>query len=230
MKREKKKTGRLKKVLFSILIVILTVAGLALIFNEQIKSFVVNHISTTALDKPIQKKHPKKGNFNYESVKPIDTKDVAKAAATNTEGSIGKIAIPEVGIHLPIFYGLAQNNLMRGAGTMKPNEQMGEIGNYALAGHHMEDNNILFGPLENIGVGAKIYVTDGKKVYTYKVTRKVTVNESQVQWIDDVPGKKLITLVTCSSGQEGVKTRIIVRGELADVQDANKSTLKVFEK
>ena len=204
--------------------------GLALIFNEQIKSFVVNHISTTALNKPISSSKPKKGQFNYDAVRPVDTKDVAKAATSNAAGSIGKIAIPDVGIHLPVFYGLAQNNLMRGAGTMKQNETMGEEGNYCLAGHHMEDNNILFGPLANIGVGAKVYLTDGKNVYTYKVTLKKIVNEDQVQWLNDVPGQKLLTLVTCSSGTPGVKTRIIVRGELQQVQPANKSTLKVFDK
>ena len=119
---------------------------------------------------------------------------------------------------------------MRGAGTMKQNETMGEEGNYCLAGHHMEDNNILFGPLANIGVGAKVYLTDGKNVYTYKVILKKIVNEDQVQWLNDVPGQKLLTLVTCSSGTPGVKTRIIVRGELQQVQPANKSTLKVFDK
>lgn len=225
-----KKHGKVRKTLVSILVVLLVLCGLALIFNEQIKSFVVNHISTTALNKPISSSKPKKGQFDYGAVRPVDTKDVAKAATSNAAGLIGKIAIPDVGIHLPVFYGLAQSNLMRGAGTMKQNETMGEEGNYCLAGHHMEDNNILFGPLANIGVGAKVYLTDGKNVYTYKVTLKKIVNEDQVQWLNDVPGQKLLTLVTCSSGTPGVKTRIIVRGELQQVQPANKSTLKVFDK
>lgn len=225
-----KKPGKIRKILVSILVVLLVLCGLALIFNEQIKSFVVNRISTTALNKPISSSKPKKGQFDYDAVRPVDTKDVAKAATSNAAGSIGKIAIPDVDIHLPIFYGLAQTNLMRGAGTMKQNETMGEEGNYCLAGHHMEDNNILFGPLANIDMGAKVYLTDGKNVYTYKVTLKKIVNEDQVQWLNDVPGQKLLTLVTCSSGTPGVKTRIIVRGELQQVQPANKSTLKVFDK
>ena len=108
-------------------------------------------------------------------------------------------------------------------------KRWGEEGNYCLAGHHMEDNSILFGPLANIGVGAKVYLTDGKNVYTYKVTLKKVVNEDQVQWLNDVPGQKLLTLGNpAPSGTPGVKTRIIVRGELQQVQSANKSTLKVF--
>lgn len=225
-----KKTGKVKKIILGIVITLLVISGLVLIFNEQIKSFIVNRISTTAMEKPIRENNNQKGDFDYDKVKAIDTKDVAKAATTSPADSIGKISIPDVGIKLPIFSGLAQNNLMRGAGTMKPDEQMGEVGNYALAGHHMEDNDILFGPLEKIELGDKVYVTNGEKVFTYKVTKKVTVNESQIQWINNIPNQKLITLVTCSSGQEGVKTRIIVRGELVQIQDANPKTMKIFSK
>ena len=52
--RRKKSSGKGKKILISILVGLLVVCGLALIFNEQIKSFVVNHISTTALNQPIR--------------------------------------------------------------------------------------------------------------------------------------------------------------------------------
>ena len=225
----KKKAKHLKNFFVGLLVVILTVAGLTLIFNEQIKTFIVNRMTTTALNQPIKKQQgTKKGNFDYDSVKAVDTKDVVNAATSDASDSIGKIAIPKVGIRLPIFYGLSQNNLMRGAGTMKQDEQMGETGNYALAGHHMENEKILFGPLENIQKGDKIYVTNGQNVYTYKVTQKVIVNQTQVQWLDNVPNQKLITLVTCSSGQEGVQTRIIVRGELVATQNATKKSLKVF--
>ena len=87
-----KKHGKVRKIFVSILVVLLVLCGLALIFNEQIKSFVVNHISTTALNKPISSSKPKKGQFNYDAVRPVDTKDVAKAATSNAAGSIGKIA------------------------------------------------------------------------------------------------------------------------------------------
>lgn len=228
--RRKKSNGKGKKVFVSILVGLLVVCGLALIFNEQIKSFVVNHISTTALNQPISDSKGKKGQFDYDAVRPANTKDVAKAATSNDTGSIGKIAIPSVGIHLPIFYGLAQNNLMRGAGTMKPNETMGEEGNYCLAGHHMEDNSILFGPLAKIQEGAKVYLTDGKNVYLYHVALKRVVDADQVQWLNDIPGQKLLTLITCSSGTPGVKTRIVVQGYLEQVQKADKQSMKVFSK
>ena len=35
---------------------------------------------------------------------------------------------------------------------MRPDQKMGE-GNYPLAGHHLKQKNLLFGPLENIKTG-----------------------------------------------------------------------------
>lgn len=221
----RRKMKKLLPILRWVLVVVLLVVGLALIFNEQIKSYVVHNMSQSAISQPVSKKKTK-GNFDFQSVKAVDIKGVANATQDNT-GAIGKIAIPSIGLKLPIFYGLDNNNLMRGAGTMKSNQTMGGENNYAIAGHHMEDPNILFGPLSKVKVGKDIYLTDEKNVYVYKVTRKVVVDEHEVKWVDDVPGKKLVTLVTCASGTEGEVNRVIVQGELTKVQKytANKDSI-----
>ena len=216
-----------KRILIYILMVILTVAGLALIFNEQIKTFTIDHMQENALNQPI-KKHPKIGQFDDAKVGEVTTKDVAKAATTNASDSIGKIAIPAIGLKLPIFYGMATNNMLRGACTMHPNEQMGMQGNYCLAGHHMENNRILFGPLQNASKGDLIYLTDGKKIYTYQIQEKVVVSEYQVNWIANINDGNYLTLVTCASGHPGETRRIIIRGNLTGIQDVNKQNTKVF--
>nr|7CFJ_A Chain A, Class A sortase [Lacticaseibacillus rhamnosus]7CFJ_B Chain B, Class A sortase [Lacticaseibacillus rhamnosus] len=149
------------------------------------------------------------------------------AALTRNLHPIGKIAITSVHLKLPILKGLSNDNLSAGAGTMKADQKMGE-GNYALAGHYMTNQGILFSPLKNVQTGDTVAITNMKKVYTYKVTTKQIVNETQVQWIDDVAGKKLITLVTCASPTEGEVDRIIVQGELQSVKKANQKNLKIF--
>lgn len=222
-----KLSDKAKKILTHVLMLILTIVGLALVFNEQIKSFIVNHMQENALEQPI-KKHPKSGDFNTTNVKAISPEDILKASMKKNAGSIGKIAIPKVGLKLPIFYGMAQNNMVRGACTMRSNEEMGMQGNYTLAGHHMMDNEILFGPLQNVQDNDLIYLTDGQKVYTYQVQQKKVVSEYQTYWIKDVSDKHLITLITCASGHEGETCRIIVRGILTSVQDLNKENAKVF--
>lgn len=67
-----------------------------------------------------------------------------------------------------------------------------------------------------------------KKVYVYTTTLKTVVNKSEVQYIYDEPGKKMITLVTCASGEDGEVDRTIIQGELAEVLDATKENLKYF--
>lgn len=221
----------MKKFIRYTLIVILLVVGLAMIFNRQIKNSVVRYMTNTAVETKIDttKNNDKKANFNFKKITAVDNTLVAKAATSSKSDAIGKIAMPSVGLKLPIFYGMNNEDLVRGAGTMKEGQKMGEEGNYALAGHHMSDPNLLFGPLANAKVGDKIYLTDGSKVYTYTTTVKTTVNKSEVQYIYDVSGEKLLTLVTCASGEANEVDRTIIQAKLSKVTNATDKTLKVFE-
>jgi len=225
------KTSRTKRWFIRIALFLGVVLGLALVFNEQIKIFVIQQLSTRTaqqLDASDVKRNAKrKASFDFKAVKALDVSTVAHAAVTNNPNAIGQIAIPAVGMHLPILKGLANDNLAQGAGTMKPDQQMGQ-GNYALAGHYMTNQGVLFSPLKGIKNGDFIYLTDKSKVYTYQVSQKKVVYEDQVQWIDDVPGKQLLTLVTCASPTEGETDRIIVRAALTKVAQATAKTLSVF--
>lgn len=220
----------MKKFLKYCLIVVLLVVGLALIFNQQIKNALVSHMTTSAVSTTVVKpqQNSKKANFDFKKIKAVDSQMVVSAATSAKNAAIGKIAMPSVGLKLPIFEGLNNEDLVRGAGTMKQGEQMGAEGNYALAGHQMKDAKLLFGPLADARLGDKIYVTDEKKVYVYTTTLKTVVNKSEVQYIYDEPGKKMITLVTCASGEDGEVDRTIIQGELAEVLDATKENLKYF--
>lgn len=92
----------------------------------------------------------------------------------------------------------------------------------------MTNRGILFSPLGQAAVGQKVYLTDMKRVYTYKITTKTTVNEHEVQWVDDVAGKKLVTLITCASPTEGEVDRIVVQATLEASAAATKTNLAVF--
>ncbi|MCX2454930.1 class A sortase [Lacticaseibacillus nasuensis] len=205
--------------------------GLALVFNEPIKLWVVDLLGNRAsqhLDADTIKQNEKvKGSFDFDAVNALDLTTVGKAAGANLK-PIGMIAVPSVKMKLPIFKGLANSNLSAGAGTMKPDQKMGE-GNYALAGHYMTNKGILFSPLKGVTRGDNVYITDLTKVYTYKVTSKAVIYESHVEVIDDVPGKKLITLITCASATEGETNRIFIRGALTSAKPITAQTEKLFK-
>ncbi|WP_127849038.1 class A sortase [Lacticaseibacillus hulanensis] len=234
-KERKKKNGKVW--LWRVLLILLLIVSLGLIFNEQIKLFVVDHMSQNSLNTAQQltaddvannKKNVKKANYTFKSVESLDLSVVSKAALNRNLKPIGLMAVPSVNVHLPILAGIANTNLVVGAGTMKPDQVMGKR-NYALAGHHIPHTKVLFTPLENAKLGEKIYLTDMKQIYTYTISLDKVVDKSQVQYINDVPGKTMVTLITCASQMEGQPERRVIQGDLTSTKKANKKQLtKIF--
>ncbi|WP_412988835.1 class A sortase [Pediococcus siamensis] len=206
-----KKHRTLRRWLSTIAIFLLLLVSLALIFNEQIKSYLVDSYKPRITQQTITKNKKKKASYNFQSVKSLDFQTVAKARANSAKLKvIGEISIPQVKLNLPIANGVSNENLALAAATLKPNMKMGE-GNYALAGRHMVRKDILFSPLYwKMRPGMKIYVTDLKRIYTYKATERKFIAATRVDVINDVPNQKLITLITCDA--TGAK-RLMIRGK-----------------
>lgn len=233
MRPKKKKRG--KNWLINSLLVLLFIIGLALIFNNQIRSWVVQQNSRSyAVSKlkpaDVKKNMARETTFDFDSVESLSTEAVMKAQFENKNlPVIGAIAIPSVEINLPIFKGLSNVALLTGAGTMKEDQVMGK-NNYALASHRTEDGVSLFSPLERTKKDELIYITDLSTVYTYKITSVEKIEPTRVELIDDVPGQNMITLITCGDLQ--ATTRIAVQGTLATttpIKDANDDMLKAFQ-
>lgn len=168
------------------------------------------------LTKQWKKNKKAKASFQFDKVSPVSFSSVMRNGI-NAQALpvIGGIAVPDLGINLPIFKGVANENLAYGAGTMKADQKMGQ-GNYALASHNVtgfnSDLHLLFTPLLKAKEGMLIYVTDKEKVYQYHVTHILKVTPDHTEVIQDHAGKKEITLVTCSDSK-GTQ-RVIVQGEL----------------
>lgn len=224
----KKNGTKTKAIVINITLLLLVLLGLGLVFNANIRNwmignqtnkYTINHISKA----DVKKNEKVKGDFDFEKVEPLASDKILKEQVDALRGEasqlpvIGGIAIPELNINLPIFKGIGNTGLMFGAGTMKENQKMGE-GNYALASHHIfgttGSSDLLFSPLDNAKDGQKIYVTDKEHIYEYTITSVDVVDPSAGYVINDVPGKKLITLVTCTDAE--ATERIIVQGELTN--------------
>ena len=224
-KRTKSKKNKRKNLLINILAGFLILLSLALIFNSKIRNiFMVwntNKYQVSQVSKEkLEENNNSEGNFDFNSVKAISSEAVLSAQWDAQQlPVIGGIAIPEVEINLPIFKGLDNVNLFYGAGTMKPNQKMGE-GNYSLASHHIftaeNASQMLFSPLVNAKKGMKIYLTDKDKVYTYEIREVKHVTPDRVDEIDDREGINEITLVTCVDYD--ATERIIVKGDLKEIK------------
>lgn len=222
----KKKSRRLKNWLINIFLLLLFVVGLALVFNTQIRNWLIqengkSYLLDKVTSEDIEKNMAADVSFDFGAVESISTEAVLLAQfGSDRLPVIGGIAVPSVEINLPIFKGLGNEALLAGAGTMKADQQMGK-GNYALASHRVQDMVSLFSPLEYVELGALIYITDLQNVYTYKITYKERIDPSRVELIEDQPDRKMITLITC--GDMSAITRIVVQGDLDSVTPIDKA-------
>lgn len=206
-------------------VVILLVASLIMIFNNQIKSYLVNGYRPQVTRQSIKKNQSKKGNYDFSNVKALNLQTVAKNRASKQNVNIiGTIAIPDIDMSIPIAKGVDNNTLALAAGTMREDQQMGK-GNYALAGHNMaHGSKILFSPLYyHAKVGQKVYLTDLNKVYTYKITQREFIDADRVDVVDNT-NDPIITLITCDA--TGAR-RLMIRGKLVKTQKFKNAPVKV---
>ncbi|MDT7012880.1 class A sortase [Lactobacillus sp. PFC-70] len=190
--------------------IVLILISLGLIFNEQIKEWLVATYQPEVTRQSVKKNQRKKASYDFKKVKSLDFQTVAKARLNSKEiHVVGQIYIPQSKIHLPIAKGVSNPVLALTAGTMRPDQKMGE-NNYPLAGHHMVSHSILFSPLYyKTKVGQKIYLTNASKVYEYRVTVRKFIAATDVQVV--APTKqKLVTLITCDATGAN---RLMIRGK-----------------
>lgn len=220
LKIEKKQ--KRKNRLIASLFVILFMIGVAIFQADNILNYFVHQHQTMQFQKlsadELAKNRKKQASFDYDAVEMINNKKIMDSLLSN-EGAnknyvIAGISIPSVGIRLDIYKGISEYALLRGAGTYFPDRELGK-GNFVLAGHNMEDEVTLFSPLYRIQKGQKIYVSDGKEIFVYKVSEILTISSTQVEVLDDIEkGQPVITLITCADRY--AINRICVKGKLIE--------------
>ena len=235
-KNTKRKKNKRRNLLINILAGFLILLSIALIFNSKIRDmFIVwntNKYQVSQVTKEkIEENEETVGNFDFESVKSLSSEAVLSAQWNSQQlPVIGGIAIPQLEMNLPIFKGLDNINLFYGAGTMKPNQEMGK-GNYSLASHRIflgeKADQKLFSPLANAEKGMKIYLTDKEKVYTYEIVEVKIVTPDRVDVIEDREGIDELTLVTCEDSN--ATERIIVKGNLKEIKSYTETPSDVLE-
>lgn len=206
----------------------LIIFGLVMIFNKPLGDRVIKNNQRAALTeltkKQIKKNQKKKGMYDFNKVKPMNTRRATSSQFSKTSGAIGAIAIPNVNMHLPIMLGLSNDAMSTGGGTMRRDQVMGK-GNYPLAGHYMTDNGILFSPLQNTKTGELVYLTNLKHVYIYRIYMKKVVKPTAV-WLVDNTKQNIVTLITCA---DGGANRWAIRGKLIKTEKATNNNLQVFQ-
>lgn len=212
----------MKRTIKKISLILLFCLGIMLILINPIQNYFIKQTSQRLLTVEIAEDSPSiEATFDFKAVQSLAIQDVLKAQLKREEFLvIGSITIPEVQLSLPIGKGVSESILAVGAGTMKPDQKPGE-GNYALASHYIEGEGILFGPLYNVQIGDKVYISDKTDMYEYQITNKQIILDTDVEVIYDTPNQKLLTLITCA--EQGTK-RLLVQGEFIKKTPLDSST------
>lgn len=221
----RKKKKPIKKFIYGLLIFLMFALGLGLMFHQSITNKIVDsygqeYVNNTSPDQ-MKANEDADVSFDPSNVGSLTSADVLAEMTGDNHYTdlpvIGALAIPDLGVNLPILKGMDNASLTVGAGTMKENQRMGQ-GNYALASHSLfygwGYENILFSPLHRAQVGQSIYIRDSENIYVYKIDKIFDVNPEDGWVTHDSQGDKIITLVTCTDTY--AIQRLIVRGSLVN--------------
>ena len=133
------------------------------------------------------------------------------------DGVMGKVEIPKIGVSLPIYHGTSEDALAKGVGHISntPLPIGGEGRHSVLTGHRGLPSAELFTRLDELESGDLVLVTILGEVHAYRVYGTDVVLPDQLDSLAAVPGRDLLTLVTCTP--YGVNThRLLVHCERTD--------------
>ena len=157
------------------------------------------------------------------------TEDPPEFEPVDYGGTIGMLVVPKwYGVtnnNMPILEGTGSDVLdQAAAGHYPETQQVGEIGNFAIAGHRRTNGNS-FLRIDTLEEGDEIVVATRDTWYVYTVSSHDIVEPTQVDVIAPVPGDqeaqpvdRYITLTTCHSlttGEWGTDHRWVVHGKFS---------------
>lgn len=234
-KRGEMMNERLKnRLIFIVSSLIVLFTSIIILFEHKFEAIAVQNytpdISATMIMKNQQ--NIDNANFDWANVEDTNILSVASSARSNNE-VVGLITQPEAKIASTVVLGVESESLNLSAGTVRPDQTMGE-GNYVLAGHHVPKSEwaLFSGIYYNAEPGQKVYITDLQNVYEYTITNVKFVPANAVEivhkdrWKLDVDGHKagdpMITLFSCDATGDA---RIVEFGTLTKVYDMSKDKI-----
>ncbi|MFC0014492.1 MULTISPECIES: class A sortase [Allobacillus] len=200
----------------NIIVITLVITGILFIGTPFIKNYIINHNMNNSLNEMEEldsnelAANRKNKEYSEEVTELPSNVDVFKSL--KFEGNpVAFLYLPRTGLKLPIYGSVNNTNLLHGAGEMKDYSELGK-GNYAIAGHRMKEEGLLFHDIPRLKKGDVIYVTDKETIYEYKLYDPEIVYEDETDLIND-RDKDEITLLTCDVPSKP-HNRVKVNGDL----------------
>lgn len=155
--------------------------------------------------------------FDPNNATPSD-EEYARVLNLAGDGVMGQLIIPSIGVNLPIYHGVSDDQLLRGVGHL-PTTSLpigGPSTHCVLAGHTGLPSAKILGDIDQLKEGDWFIIRVLGEDHAYRVTYTEVVFPSETQSLVTQDGKDLVTLVTCTP--YGVNThRLLVHAERCDV-------------
>ncbi len=142
------------------------------------------------------------------------SEDYWEQLKANDDGLMARLRIKKIDLDLPVYHGTEDATLLKGLGHLRGTSlPVGGKGTRSvITGHRGLASAEMFTRLDEIVKGDTFTIEVFDEVLTYKVIEKIVVNPDETKKIAAVPGKDLVTLITCTP--LGINTqRILVTGE-----------------
>ncbi|WEV67382.1 class C sortase [Bifidobacterium sp. ESL0769] len=155
---------------------------------------------------------------NEDYVPPILRNSTYERLLNVEDGIMGSITIPKISVNLPIYHGTSQNVLAKGVGHLRGTSLPvgGASTNVVLSGHRGLPSALLFTRLDRMHKGDVFFLNVLKQKMAYRVVGIHVINPSDTHLYRVVPGRDLVTLMTCTP--YGINTsRLILTAERTTV-------------
>lgn len=149
----------------------------------------------------------------------------------NVGGVMGYVEIPKIDVLLPIYHGTTEAVLEKGVGHIESTAlPIGGIFRHSvLTGHRGLPSAELFTRLDELETGDIFFVHVLNQTLAYEVDQIKTVLPTELQDIQAIPERDLVTLLTCTP--YGVNThRLLVRGSRTDYVPQEEEAAETMEK
>ena len=144
----------------------------------------------------------------------LSQKSYTRLLNASDTGVMGSIDIPEINVNLPIYHGISDEVLSRGAGHLEGSSLPvgGCNTRVILTGHRGLPGAKLFTRLDEMEKGDLFFIHVMGKILAYQVSEIEVIQPDETDSLTIVSGKDMVSLITCTP--YGINTkRLVVTGE-----------------
>lgn len=143
--------------------------------------------------------------------------------------TIGILEIPKIDLQSALVEGADPENIKYAVGHLPGSSSVSKVGskneNFVIAGHRSYTYGKYFNRLDEMKKGDEIVLKVQNRVLTFEVTGKEIVKPTNMEVVQPVKDKALLTLVTCHPEYSN-KQRLIVFSELKSEKVLDGSEVK----